>query len=327
MTKNTTLVTGAPGWLGTKLIERLMNDGRKVRCLVMNGLDSSYLVKLGADIFYGDIKDRISIRNAVKNVETVFHCAAVEHTFRAKECYDVNVEGTRKLLEESSKAGVEKFIFVSSNAASGGNVDRGTPIVEDDDNRPHSHYGKSKDLAEKLVKKFHKSGKLRTVIIKPCWFYGPDLPEKMLFLVRMVERGNPLIFGKGDALKSMTYIGNVVDALLLAESGEKAEGQTYFISDDRPYTVRELYEEIAKNLGVDINPRSLPVFVSRIFEKTSMLFGIFGLHVGKIYSAGEISRDMFVSIEKAKRELGYEPKRGMKEGMKKAIDWYKENKK
>ncbi|NIO20162.1 MAG: NAD-dependent epimerase/dehydratase family protein [Candidatus Aenigmarchaeota archaeon] len=322
---NLTLVTGTPGWLGTRLVEVLRGKGREVRSFVLNGMDASYLRKLGSEIVYGDVKDRESVKKAVKNVKTVFHCASVEHMKRAKECYEVNFKGTENLLKESSKAGVKKFIFVSTVAARGVNVSRDAPLREEDENRPYSHYGKSKNLAEKIVRDFHKSGKIKTIIVKPNWFYGPNLPEKTLFLVRMIKDGKPLMFGEGNTLKSMTYIDNVVDSLLLAEKSQIAEGETYLIADQRPYTVREIYEEIAKNLGVEIKPRHMPVVLSRICEKIDILLGKIGLHSGKIFSAGEISRDMFVSIEKAKKELGYEPRIGLEEGMSKAIEWCKEN--
>ncbi|UCD07393.1 MAG: GDP-mannose 4,6-dehydratase, partial [Candidatus Aenigmatarchaeota archaeon] len=161
--------------------------------------------------------------------------------------------------------------------------------------------------------------------IRPIWFYGPYLPEKTIFLIRMIKTGKPLMFGKGDALKSMAYIDNVVDALLLAEKQKVAEGETYLIADKKVYTVKELYEEIAKNLGVGFNPRFLPLILSRIFEKLVIIMNKMGFHAGKIFSAGEISRDVFYSIEKAERELGYKPKIGLKEGIKKTIEWCREN--
>ncbi len=323
--KEMVLVTGAPGWLGNRLVETLCERGRKVRCFVLNGMDASYLRKLGAEIFYGDLKENESVKGVGKNVETVFHCAAVEHTLRTKECYKVNVEGTRNLIEECVESGVNKFIYVSSSAAQGRNLDRNTPMTEKDECKPYSAYGKSKYLAENIVRDFHNSGKIKTVIIRPIWFYGPCLPEKTIFLVRMIKTGKPLMFGKGDALKSMTYIDNVVNALFLAEKQKVAEGKTYLIADKKVYTVKELYEEMAKNLGVELNSRFLPLILSRIFERLDMIMNKMGFHVGKIFSAGEISRDVFYSIEKAERELGYKPKIGLKEGMKKTIEWCREN--
>lgn len=319
------LVTGAPGWLGNRLVEVLRERGRKVRCLVLDGMDASHLRKLGAEAVYGDVRDRKSLKGIGMDVGTVFHCAAVEHTFLARDCFKVNIEGTRNLIEECEKSGVDRFIYVSSSAAQGRNKDRDTPMTEESEPKPYSAYGRSKCMAENLVRDFHKSGTIKAVIIRPIWFYGPWLPEKTLFLIRMIKSGRPLMFGKGDNLKGMTYIDNAVDALLLAEQ-RGVSGETYCISDSRPYTLRELYEEMAKNLGVELNPRPLPLIMSRIMERIGIVMNKMGIHVAKVYSAGEISRDVYFSIEKAERELGYVPRVGLEEGMKRTMEWCRTNK-
>ena len=174
----------------------------------------------------------------------MFHCAGLIHPKRIKELYQVNYLGTKNLVDASIKAGVKKFIYVSSNSPAGCNKRRNIPLKETGSYNPYGNYGKSKMLAEKYVKKMQREGKIDTVIIRPCWFYGPNQPLRQTTFFSMIKKGNPFIFGNGKNLRSMTYIGNLVEALLLAAEKKQASGQTYWIADEKPYTTIEIYKTI-----------------------------------------------------------------------------------
>lgn len=324
----TVLVTGAPGWLGTRLIERLKENDKKVRALVLPTVDVSELKKIGVDeIVYGDITKKDSLNKAVDGIETVFHCAGMIHPklFRSKDFYMINRDGTKNLIDVSVNAGVKKFIYISSNSAQGVNVSRDRLMKESDKERPYTDYGKSKYMAEQIVKEFQALGKIDTVIIRPCWFYGPRLPKRMIKLMDMIKNGKVLLFGDGKNIRSMTHIDNLIDALMLVEKNKKAVGQTYWIADERPHTTIEIYEEIAKNLGVkNLKIRRTPKILSRVLEVFDILLGKFGIYEINIHVGGEMSRDIGCSIEKAKQELGYEPKVSFEEGIKDSVEWAKE---
>jgi len=110
---------------------------------------------------------------------------------------------------------------------------------------PYKNYGKSKMLAEKYVNRMFREGKINTTIIRPCWFYGPNQPLRQTTFFKMIKKGNPLVFGDGNNLRSMSYVDNIVQAMILASQSEKANGQTYWIADERPYPTIEIYQTVA----------------------------------------------------------------------------------
>lgn len=319
------LVTGVPGWLGTRLVEILSENGRDVRCLVLNGQDVSVLKKLGVEIFFGDIRDKSSLKDPLKGVETIFHCAGIIHPRRVKDFYQINRDGTRNLLSAAVEVNAKRFIYISSNSPAGTNKDRNKLLTEKDIDNPYKHYGKSKHQAEQLVKRFQAAGKIETVIIRPCWYYGPGQPHRQTRLFKMVKSGTPLLFGDGKNLRSMSYVDNVVQGLLLAESKSIANGQTYWIADKRPYETIEIYQTIADLLGVKINPRFLPGIASNMCELIDDMIQSTGFYSVNFHIAGEIAKDIACSIKKAEKELGYNPKIDLREGMRKSMEWCLEN--
>jgi nucleoside-diphosphate-sugar epimerase len=315
------LVTGTPGWLGTRLVEILREKKRRVRCLVLPHIDDTYLRQLGAEIWRGNLTQPETLKGICEGVKTVFHCAGIIHPKRIKEFYELNVNGTKNILEESIGSKVERFIYVSSNSAQGINFSRDKLMTEDDPPRPYMHYGRSKLKAEELVNSAFKKGKIKTTIIRPCWFYGPGQPERQTRFFKMIKLGRPILFGDGENLRSMSYIDNVIQGLLLAEEKEKAIGETYWIADERPYRTIEIYETIAKILGVKIKPKKLPAFSSKLAEFIDWFLQNLGIYCSEIHVAGEMTKNIACSIEKAKRELGYHPEIALEEGMRRSIEW------
>ena len=328
--KDTAFVTGAPGWLGSALAETLTKNKRKVRCLVLSGSSTLHLKKLGVEIVEGNITDPSSIKEEyLKEVNTIFHCAGIIHPkmFRAKDFYKINRDGTKNLIDKAVNAHVEKFIYVSSNAAAGVNKNREVPMKESDKEKPYTDYGKSKFQAEQIVKEYQNKSLIKTVIIRPCWFYGPKLPDRMIKLIKMIRSGKPLLFGDGKNLRSMTYVYDLTDALMLAEKSNNAIGKTYWIADERPYTTIEIYQTIAKVLGKNhLSFKKIPAIVSKMLEIADGVAGKFGVYEINLHVGGEMTRDIAVNIENAKKELGWKPKHGgLEEGMIESLKWASEN--
>lgn len=327
-----TLVTGAPGWLGTRLVEALTGTApeltgfgtfgsREVRALVQLGIPADELHKMGVDVLRGDIRDMAACAKAVKGVDTVFHCVGIIHPKRIKDLYSINTEGTKKLLACAIAAGVKRFIFISSNSPAGCNVSSDRLLVESDAPNPYKNYGKSKLYAELAVRSANASGAIETVILRPCWFYGPNQPARQSRFFNMIKSGHPLVFGDGYNLRSMSYVDNTVQAMMLAESKKEAAGETYWVSDDRPYQTLEIYQTVADLLGVELKPRFIPGFASEICEKIDDVLQLAGLYSTDFHVAGEMNKNIACSIEKAKAELGYAPTVDLREGMKRSIDW------
>ena len=320
-----TLVTGAPGWLGTRLVEVLREKNYDVHCLVLKGMDTSSLEKLPLKLFEGNITDKSSLLNATKNIDTIVHCAGIIHPKKIKDFFSINTRGTKNLLEAAVSNNVKKFIYVSSNSAQGTNINRETLMTEYMPCNPYMFYGQSKFLAEQIVNEFYLKHNIDTVIIRPCWYYGPRQPERQTKLMNMIKSGHPMIFGDGKNLRSMSYIDNVIDGILLAISKENAIGKTYWIADERPYTTLEIYEAIAEALGVNLKPRFVPGIISSTLKRLDAFLQRMNIYSMNIHVGGEMIQNIACSIERAKKELGYKPKIGLKEGMHKSVEWAKEN--
>ena len=199
----TAIVTGAPGWLGTRLVQSLVKgvvdvptlgpDGRRIRCLVLPGADVSELEALGSqiEIVRGDVTDPASLDalfgDAGKGA-TVFHAAGVIHPLRGvKHLHEVNVAGTGNVVEAAKKAGARRFVHVSSNSPLGTNPSDEDVFDESAPYNPYMEYGRSKMLGEEIVTRAHAAGDLETVIIRPPWFYGPGQPARQTLFFEMVR--------------------------------------------------------------------------------------------------------------------------------------------
>ncbi len=329
------LLTGLPGWLGNRFLEVLTKgfEGEgpvrdwKIRCLLFQPLAASFS-KDGSNVEYvfGDVTKKDSLRAAVGGVDVVFHAVGIIHPQRVSEFYQINTLGTENLLSVSSDYGVKKFIYLSSNSVGGTQVSRGHLLTEDEAPRPYLNYGISKYRAECAVNDYHRRGKLETVILRPCWYYGPGQPDRQTKFFQMIRKGNPIIFGKGDNLRSMSYLDNVCQAMLLAAEKERAAGQTYWIADARPYPINEIYETIAQLFGVrHFKPRRVPDWISEGCFVLDQCLQRLGCYQKEIHVAGEMNKNIACSIKKAERELGYHPRVSLREGMQRSIEWCRQN--
>ena len=330
------VVTGAPGWLGTSLVEALargasfhsiQTEPRRVRCIVHPGVDPAPLVSLGeqVEVVFADLRDRSSILAACDGAGTVFHSAGIIHPRRIRELYEVNVGGTGNLLDAAAAGGVRRFVHISSNSPAGLNAAAHTPMRETDTPRPYMNYGRSKLQAEELVRAAQAEGKLEAVILRPCWFYGPNQPVRQSRFFRMIKGGRPIVVGSGQNLRSMSYIDNIVQAALLAERSDNAAGRTYWIADRRPYPFLEIVQTVARVLGVRIRPLHLPAVTSDAARLADRLVQKTGLYNQEIHVAGELGATISVSIDAAVSELGYDPEIELEEGMRRSIAWCREH--
>jgi nucleoside-diphosphate-sugar epimerase len=329
---NTTLVTGAPGWLGTRLLEVLTDPSdplqkfsahqeRRVKALVLPGLNTSSLPK-AAELVPGNVLDPASLAKAMEGVDTVFHLVGLIHPKKIQQLFDINALGTLNVLEAAAKAGVKRVVMISSNSAAG----LGKNMKESDAPKPYMAYGRSKLQAEEHVLRFVREKKLEAVILRPCWFYGPGngQPERQLRFFRMIQKGNPILFGSGKSLRSMSYLDNTIQGILLAEKTPEANGQIYWIADGKPYETIEIYRTIAKLFGVTLKPRKIPGLASFICRIVDHVQQALGLYITEFHVAGEMDRDIACDISKAQRELGYKPEVELEEGMRRSIAWARE---
>jgi nucleoside-diphosphate-sugar epimerase len=326
------LITGSTGWLGSRFLELIFDKKYSkytkdwdVSCLVLAQDDLSSISEIvkreNIKLIKGDITKRETLAGALSGVDMVFHVAGLIHPGRIKELYEINTKGTQNLVTESEVAGVKKFIYISSNSVAGINKDN-KPFIEEMSLKPYLNYGRSKYLAENEVNAAYKRGNMKTVILRPCWFYGPNQPKRQTTFFKMISKGNPIIFGNGLNLRSMSYVDNTCQAMFLAANNSNADGQTYWVSDAQPYKTLDIYGTVAKILKVKkFKPRHLPDIVSFGCFVADILLQSVGLYIKEIHVAGEMNKNIFCSNEKAIKELGYNPDISLEEGMTRSIKW------
>lgn len=347
MSDKLAIVTGAPGWLGSRLVKALLEGlpddvlpdvepYGKVRVAKLPGVDASALATYGdkIQIIDCDISNQSQVEKLMDGASgaNLFHCAGVIHPTKGrKQFYEVNVDGTKNLTDAAKKASVRRIIHVSSNSPIGCNPDRDKLFTENSDYNPYMHYGASKKMGEDIVNGAHKEGNIETAIIRPPWFYGPGQPPRQNLFFQMIKSGKVPIVGGGENLRSMAYVDNICQGLILCDTVEGANGKTYWIADERPYTMNEIVDTIERVLENKFDIKCahkrmrLPGIASEVAFVVDYLIQSAGLYHQKFHVLSEMNKNIACSIELAKKELGYSPKISLEEGMTRSIQWVLDN--
>jgi nucleoside-diphosphate-sugar epimerase len=337
------LVTGSSGWLGKRFTRLLaardfdheaMRDlpsSLRVRCLVLPGENRAELAAVGpqVEMMTGDVRNPADCARFVENAKGafLFHAAGIIHPKRVKDFYRINVDGTRNILEASESAGVRRAVVVSSNSPAGCNPHPDHLFDESSPHNPYMNYGRSKMKAEGVVKDVESRGRLETVVVRPPWFYGPDQPARQTEFFSMIRQGKGPIVGTGNNLRSMGYIDNLCQGMMLAALTEKARGQLYWIADRRPYSMNEIIDTVERLLAeefkmtVKYKRLRLPGLASEIALLADKTIQGLGLYQTQIHVLSEMNKTIACSVDKAQRELGYRPIIALEEGMRRSIAW------
>jgi nucleoside-diphosphate-sugar epimerase len=340
---NRALVTGGAGWLGSRLVGALLQglpecgsmpqpDPRlRVRCLVLPGEDAALIEELGdrVEIVRGDITRPADCARLCEGARdaVLFHVAGIIHPSRRADFYRVNVDGTRNVLEAAIAAGVRRAVVMSSNSPCGTNPHPDHVFDEASPYRPYMHYGRSKMLMEQAVAAYNQARKIETVIIRAPWFYGPNQPPRQSLFFRMIRDGKGPLVGGGDNRRSMAYVDNLCQGLILAAGTEAANGGTYWIADERPYTMNEIIDTVERLLETEFGQKCahkrmrLPGLASEVAWAVDRTLQGFGLYDQKIHVLSEMNKTIACSVEKAKAELGYRPAVDLEEGMRRSLKW------
>ena len=333
------LVTGALGWLGKRLTRLVAEgnydallDGRPaLRCLVLCEQDPSELRSMGphVEVVVGDLRNPADCARFVENCSgaLLIHTAGIIHPQRVREFYEINVQGARNLLAAEKNARIRRAVMVSSNSPLGNNPHPDHLFDENSPYHPYMNYGRSKMQMEQAIMAASQSGDLETVIVRPPWFYGPDQPPRQTLFFRMVKSGKAPIVGNGANLRSMGYVDNLSQGLVLAATHPAAAGQIYWIADRRPYAMTEIIDTIERLLEEEFHipvahrRMRLPGFAGTIAEAADTVLQGAGLYAQKIHVLSEMNKTIACSIQKAERELGYRPQVALEEGMRRSIQW------
>jgi nucleoside-diphosphate-sugar epimerase len=320
------LVTGGTGFTGTALVIRLLELGHEVVALdYKEGLQCEALRERGATVVIGSVTDRDAVKRSMGGVEFVFHLAAAFRELNVPNSFydDVNVHGTRVVLEAARNQGVRKFVYCSTCGVHG-NVDQ-PPASEDAPIHPADYYQRTKYEAEPLVKR-EAGPEMEIVILRPAAIYGPGDPERFFMIFKRVAKGTFPMFGSGRTLYHPLYIDNLVDAFLLCMPPGAGNGREYLIADEKYYPIEEIVRAVARALDVPVRIPHYPVWpvvaVGHIVEMVCKPIGV----TPPIFPrrVDWYRQNRAFSIERAKRELGYTPRIELDEGLRRTGIWYRQ---
>ena len=319
------LVTGGTGFTGKALVKRLIDEGHEVVSLdYQEGLKTDEIRSWGAKVVIGSVVDREVVARCMEGIDIVQHMAAAFRELDVPNSHydEVNVGGTRIVLEEAFKVGVKRFIYTSTCGVHG-NVDN-PPADENSPIQPADYYQRTKYEAEPLVLEYHRKG-MPAVILRPAAIYGPGDPERFYMIFRRVNKGFFPMFGSGKTTYHPLYIDNLVDALMLAMEPGKGDGEAYLIADEEYVEIETLVRKVARALGVEVKIPHFPVMplviAGHICEKLCKPFKI----TPPIFPrrVDWYRQNRAFNIAKAKRDLGYKPLIDLDEGLKRTGEWYR----
>src|SRR3989454_641331 len=241
------LLTGGSGFLGSFVAEQLSAEGHVVRALVRPHSARKILDKVARVEFApGAIEDRASLGAAVDGVDAVVHVAGIVKARRPADFFEVNTQGTKNLLEAAVRHGVGRFVYVSSLAAVGPSMD-GTPVPDEAEPKPVTHYGRSKLEAERAV--LAAKDRLHVTVVRPPLIYGPRDRETLAFFTS-VRNGVLPMTGDGSNTLSVVYVADCASAVVRALGARGVpSGRTYFVDDGTVYVWRGALAGIESALG------------------------------------------------------------------------------
>jgi len=342
---NLVLVTGATGWLGSRLVESLVRGlpehetlrepqaNLRIRALLLPGQDPAPLRKLSdrIEVITGDIRNTSDCAKLCADAKgaILFHTAGIIHPRRVRGFYDINRDGTANLLDAAIASGVKRAVVVSSNSTCGCNPHPDHLFDELSPYRPYLHYGRSKMEMELAV--HARASKIETVLIRAPWFYGPNQPPRQTLFFKMIRDGKAPIVGSGSNLRSMAYVDNLCQGLLLGAMSERANGQVYWIADRQPYSMNEIIDTIERLLETEFGHKCahkrmrLPGLASEVAWWVDTTLQGLGLYHQKIHVLSEMNKTIACSVKRAEQELGYRPTVALEEGMRRSLKWCARN--
>ncbi|HEX4984467.1 MAG TPA: SDR family oxidoreductase [Burkholderiales bacterium] len=310
----TVLVTGAGGFVGSVLRALLQQEGHDVRAALRTPPSGTQ----GPAFAVGDIGPDTDWSAALAGCEAVVHLAAHVHVMRGRPGADaplferVNVQGSGNLARQAARAGVRRFVFLSSVKVNGEST-AGRPFTERDALAPADAYGRSKMQAETALRGLAAETGMELAILRPPLVYGPGVKANFLQLLRLVDRGVPLPLASIDNRRSLVYVGNLAHAIACCVTHAGAAGRTFFVSDDHDMSTPELVRGIARALG------RRPA----LFPFPPCLLAALAAVAGRREQAARLTQSLQVDISAIKSALGWRPPAAPAEALAQTAAWYR----
>ena len=323
-------ITGGTGFLGSALARRLHSMSYDVTIMGRNEEKGSVLEREGIRFIQAEFRDKETILQAVEGMDYVFHCGALSSPWgRYEAFYEANVLGTENIISACKQHNVKRLIHVSTPSIYFDTKDR--LDVKEDDALPSkflNHYAETKYLAEKRIDEAFQDG-LPVITIRPRAIFGPGDTAIIPRLIRAnQERFIPIIH-QGKARIDLTYVENVVDALILCMNSNKATlGKKYNISNGESVVLKDVLGRLFNELKMDFHYKQIPYrlaySIAYLMEKKAVLFRSKEEPMLTRYSVTVLSSSQTISIDKAEQELGYQPEISVEEGIQLFSKWWLE---
>jgi nucleoside-diphosphate-sugar epimerase len=324
------LITGATGFVGGHLAEAFVARGWQVATVARPTSDSTFLEKLGVAVHRGDLADAALLRRLVPDVDAIVHSAAkVGDWGPLSEYRAVNVEALRGLLDACKGQPLQRFVHLSSLGVYPNRHHYGATEEEPLPAKHSDGYTQSKVEAERLVMQYYQDFGLPVVVLRPGFVYGPRDRTVMPRLIANLREGHILYPGGGHRAMNTIYVKNLVDAMYLALDNPRAVGQVYNLTDGEAVSKRKFIETIADALKLPKPTRTPPLWLARLVtwwsETKARLLGKTEAPRFTRARLKFMALNLDFSIDKARRELGYNPAVGFERGMQETMAWYQQN--
>ncbi len=321
------VVTGGSGFVGSHLVDLLIEKGHKVRCIVRETSNLRWLEGKPVEIYKCGLFDKKALKDVLKDADYLYHVAGVVKSKKEEGYYKGNVETTKNLLEVLSEVnrGIRRVLIVSSQTAAGPSKSIDA-LKESDECNPITTYGRSKLAQEHLAHTF--DNKLAITIVRPPAVYG-ERDTEIYLIFKTYKSGLMTLVGFNDKRVSLVHVADLVKGIYQAASSEKAVNQTYFISSKEYYSWPQVSGVIAKvmakkalNLRIPHSIVYVVAAVAQFFAKFSSKAATFNLEKARDF----VQTYWTCDIAKAEKDLGYSQEVSIEEGMKRTIEWYREKK-
>jgi nucleoside-diphosphate-sugar epimerase len=306
------LITGASGFIGRGLLAELSQARYQVLAVARRPL-------AGFDTVSVDLIDgQTDWADMLQDVDVIVHLAARVHVMEEHatdplaEFFAVNLHGTTNLARQAAKAGVKRFVYVSSIKVNGEQTSKGRPFTESDHLQPQDAYAISKWAAEQALHSISQETGMEVVIVRPPLGYGPNVKANFLKLLELVDRGVPLPLGSVENSRSLIYVGNLVDALIICATHPAAAGNAYLVSDGEDVSTPQLIQAVADALH---RP-------SRVFPMSLALMRRVAALAGKSAAIDRLTQSLVIDSSKIHSELGWRPPYTMAQGLQATAKWY-----
>lgn len=322
------LVIGGAGFIGSNLTEKLgLTNKYNVTVLLRKTSDPKFLKSKDIRLCYGDMLDKDSLKSACAGVDTVFCLVNVRPAGKSPEEYNkelflLHTEGTKNLLDACKANNVRRLIYFSSVAAIG--YKKGINAYdENSETDPIDAYGKAKLEAEKILNDCIKKREMDVTILRPPGVFGENGLGSLAKIIFFVKKGFVPILGNGENKQSITYVGNVVNEAIFLSDNANSFGKTYITSDDRPYSVNELVDTVAKTLNSNPFKLHIPVSLLMLLVTIVNLFGkaLLKREVVNRESIVAISTERIFDGSRIFREFDYKQEYDLTTGVQQTIGW------